>query len=705
PDIAVERVYFEPGVVSANETVTLKADVANRGSQAASAYKIDCHVNGELYHTFSISLAVGASTTIAVDWQAKSGLNKIRFSLNRSGGYPDSNPGNDVLEADLVVGYSIIIEVPANVPVKVNGTDRYPDDSGKVRIGALEGELMLELPEAVLLSGDTRLSFSRWSDGEKTNLRQIYVTQDLSLAAEYSKQYLLSLDPGGGEVAGAGWYDEGSEATAQAVTPSKVIEGRSRLRFTQWMGDMNSTSSTLTLTMDRPKRLKAGWQTQYYLAINSPFGPVSGSGWYDEQATATFTLGSATAENAGVRASFLGWNGDYTGSDTSAALTMNGPKNVEAVWRVEYQLTVISDHGHPSGSGWYQTGSEATIRVEETVGEAEGVRLVFTGWSGDVTSSQAEATIKVEKPMTVKAAWKTQYKVKFSAVGLPQGATFNFTLNGQERPITAPFAESYWYDAGSTISFNATYRIPVKLGFYLLDHWEDQEGNKVLGPCEVDKPLTLSAIYKQGFGCIIATATYGSELSPQVSFLRTFRDTQVLSSFAGYCFMSVFNRWYYSFSPTVADQITLHESVKPIIRAALAPLLWILQASARVYALTPGDPEASVVVSGIVASALIGAVHLSPMLISSSLIFSRASRRLGRLYRKAAGSLALLAAASLAGVYVAELTRFYPMMELATASLVLSTIFLSVSLTNRLFMKLSSTRLHKRAIRWMGLER
>lgn len=53
--------------------------------------------------------------------------------------------------------------------------------------------------------------------------------------------------------------------------------------------------------------------------------------------------------------------------------------------------------------------------------------------------------------------------------------------------------------------------------------------------------------------CLIATATFGSELAPQVQFLRDFRDKQIMQTFAGSNFMVAFNAWYYSFSPAVAQ--------------------------------------------------------------------------------------------------------------------------------------------------------
>ena len=54
-------------------------------------------------------------------------------------------------------------------------------------------------------------------------------------------------------------------------------------------------------------------------------------------------------------------------------------------------------------------------------------------------------------------------------------------------------------------------------------------------------------------GCLIATAAFGSELAPQVRFLRNFRDQHIMSTSASPSFMSIFNTWHYSFSPRIAD--------------------------------------------------------------------------------------------------------------------------------------------------------
>ena len=57
----------------------------------------------------------------------------------------------------------------------------------------------------------------------------------------------------------------------------------------------------------------------------------------------------------------------------------------------------------------------------------------------------------------------------------------------------------------------------------------------------------------KGGGCLIATATYGSELAPQVQKLRELRDNSLLTTTSGIQFMNTFNDAYYSFSPRCWD--------------------------------------------------------------------------------------------------------------------------------------------------------
>jgi len=76
-----------------------------------------------------------------------------------------------------------------------------------------------------------------------------------------------------------------------------------------------------------------------------------------------------------------------------------------------------------------------------------------------------------------------------------------------------------------------------------------------------------------GGGCLIATAAYGSELAPQVQFLRELRDNTVLQTTSGTSFMTGFNQFYYSFSPYVADYERENPVFKEAVKITLTPLL------------------------------------------------------------------------------------------------------------------------------------
>jgi len=78
---------------------------------------------------------------------------------------------------------------------------------------------------------------------------------------------------------------------------------------------------------------------------------------------------------------------------------------------------------------------------------------------------------------------------------------------------------------------------------------------------------------EQGGGCLIATAAFGSEMAPQVQFLRELRDNTVLQTLSGTSFMTGFNQIYYSFSPQIADLERENPIFKETVKLTLTPLL------------------------------------------------------------------------------------------------------------------------------------
>jgi len=77
----------------------------------------------------------------------------------------------------------------------------------------------------------------------------------------------------------------------------------------------------------------------------------------------------------------------------------------------------------------------------------------------------------------------------------------------------------------------------------------------------------------EGGGCLIATATYDSEMAPQVQMLREIRDEQLMNTESGVSFMTGFNQFYYSFSPYIADMERNDPIFKEIVKIGITPLL------------------------------------------------------------------------------------------------------------------------------------
>ena len=104
----------------------------------------------------------------------------------------------------------------------------------------------------------------------------------------------------------------------------------------------------------------------------------------------------------------------------------------------------------------------------------------------------------------------------------------------------------------------------------ILDHQEEIEefGNDVSN-------MVIQQVEEnsEGGGCLIATAAYGTEMAPQVQFLRELRDNTVLQTTSGTAFMNTFNQFYYSFSPYVADYERENPVFKEAVKVSLTPLL------------------------------------------------------------------------------------------------------------------------------------
>ena len=106
--------------------------------------------------------------------------------------------------------------------------------------------------------------------------------------------------------------------------------------------------------------------------------------------------------------------------------------------------------------------------------------------------------------------------------------------------------------------------------------------------------------------CLIATASYGSELAPQVQMLREIRDNVLLSTDSGVLFMEGFNTVYYSFSPEIAQL----EEDNPMFKEAVKIFITPMVATLSIMTLADEGSESQVILFGLSTIGLIVGMYV-----------------------------------------------------------------------------------------------
>ena len=210
-------------------------------------------------------------------------------------------------------------------------------------------------------------------------------------------------------------WSEGSTHTLSVSSPQSGGTGVQYV-YTSW-SDGGAQSHTYTVP-ESDAKVTANFTTQYYLTVNSAHGSPTGAGWYDKGTTATFGVTTPESGGAGTRYVFTSWTGtgtgSYTGTDTSHTVTMNNPITEDASWKIQYELTVNSDHGNPQGGGWYD--KDATANFSVTSPDVQGdTRYIFQSWSGDYSGTGTSGSIIMNSPKDVTASWDTEYYLRINS--------------------------------------------------------------------------------------------------------------------------------------------------------------------------------------------------------------------------------------------------------------------------------------------------
>ena len=97
--------------------------------------------------------------------------------------------------------------------------------------------------------------------------------------------------------------------------------------------------------------------------------------------------------------------------------------------------------------------------------------------------------------------------------------------------------------------------------------------NTLGGVEEKSKTIVIDKSPSEGGGCLIATATYGTELAPQVQQLREIRDQKLMKTEYGQSFWNSFNEFYYFVSPIIADYERENLVFKEMVKISITPMI------------------------------------------------------------------------------------------------------------------------------------
>jgi hypothetical protein len=147
-----------------------------------------------------------------------------------------------------------------------------------------------------------------------------------------------------GGTSGSGWYLQDDSMIPQADVQMKPINSQERFMLTGWLGGYVTIPNGEGLVVASDMTLTAVYSHQFFVNVTSPFGQVSGSGWYNQGSMASLEVTPNSIPAQGllgllhVRTVFEGWRGDFHGNSNPSSLTVDSPKHVVAVWGTDYGL-------------------------------------------------------------------------------------------------------------------------------------------------------------------------------------------------------------------------------------------------------------------------------------------------------------------------------------------------------------------------------
>jgi hypothetical protein len=314
-----------------------------------------------------------------------------------------------------------------------------------------------------------------------------------------------------------------------------------------------------------------------------------GEGVYLHDPDAVVNL--AATPDAGYH--FAGWTGgpDIIADVSTAAttVTMNRDCAIKANFAeippeppeiVLYDLTTSSTSGGSVSVPGEGTFTYNASRVLDLVAKADS-GYKFVNWTGDVT------TIANVNGATTTITMNDDYSIVANFAQIPPGKVVLTVSSTDGGSVTAPGEATFTYDEGTVVNLEAEPEEGYSFVKWIGDVDDVADVTAASTTITMNDDYSITATFKFGTGCFIATAAYGTPMAEEIQILREFRDEYLLTNPVGSTLVDI----YYRVSPPIAEFITGHPSLKPIVRAGLVPAVAM---STVVVNTTPAEKAAIV---------------------------------------------------------------------------------------------------------------
>ena len=285
--------------------------------------------------------------------------------------------------------------------------------SNNTSYGTVTGSGIYEIGSEVTITANPKAKhrFLSWSDCDSKELtRVVVVNTDSTIVANFAKNPYLTAKPNDakyGTVTGSGYYEVGTKVTITAATKGE------NFYFKGW-SDCDSKELTREVVITSDTTIMAIFTADPYLNVksnNTSLGTVTDcSGYYKSGTKVTIT---ATPEENYY---FTSWSDGNTKNPRT--VVVNSDTTFTANFVLKPYLTVASNYGMVTGSGYYMPGEEVTITATPNSG------AYFVEWNDGNTDNPR--TIIVNEDITYTATFAgnpngTANGYEWVDLGLPSG--------------------------------------------------------------------------------------------------------------------------------------------------------------------------------------------------------------------------------------------------------------------------------------------